>query len=189
MSQPYPRNPDEPLSLVLLDDELLDEVAAAAKHDPRRRSIVRFHEHEEPVQRMLNAMEPESYVRPHRHVALLRPEIFVALRGSVLAVRFADDGTPLEGVVVGADGPVRGVEVPPGAWHAFQALEPGSVIFEVSQGPYDPATAKDFAPWSPPEDDRDAGLAFIAAVRAHFEPLIPEVAARDRIEAEEDDIC
>jgi cupin fold WbuC family metalloprotein len=189
MSQPYPRNSDDPFALVPVDEALMDAAAEAARNAERRRAIIRFHEHEERVQRMLNAIEPDSYVRPHRHVEPGRPEVFVALRGSVLAVRFAEDGAPLEAVVAGAEGAVRGIEVPPGAWHAFISLEPGTVLFEVSQGPYDPTTAKHYAPWAPPEDDRDAGLAFIAAMRSHFEQIIPELAARNRIEAEEDEIC
>ena len=31
------------------------------------------------------AVEPESYVRPHRHVNVYKPEAFVSLRGSLLA--------------------------------------------------------------------------------------------------------
>ena len=51
--------------------------------------MLRFHEFDEHVQRMLNAVEPGSYVRPHRHVNPVKPEAFVVLRGSVLVVRFA----------------------------------------------------------------------------------------------------
>src|SRR5207253_507957 len=101
-----------------------------------KRAMLRFHEFDESVQRMLNAVEPDSYVRPHRHVNPNKPEAFVALRGSVLVVRFSDDGAPTEGVVVSADGPVRGAEVPGGAWHCFLSLQPGTVLFEVTQGPY-----------------------------------------------------
>jgi cupin fold WbuC family metalloprotein len=138
---------------------------------------------------MLNGIEPESYIRPHRHLREQEAEVFVALRGSALLVRFADDGAPLDGVVISAEGPVRGVEVPQGAWHCMIALLPGTVLFEAKQGPYDPTIAKDYAPWAPPEDDAEAGQAFIAAMRRHFEPLLPQIAAIDQIQAEEDDIC
>src|SRR5437773_856487 len=94
-----PTNPD-PLALVPFDDALLDEAAGQARSSPRKRVIVRFHELEEGLHRMLNAIEPESYVRPHKHVAIYKPEAFVALRGSLLVIRFADDGAPLEGIVV-----------------------------------------------------------------------------------------
>lgn len=136
---------------------------------------------------MLNAVEPESYVRPHKHP--VKPEAFVALRGSLLVVRYDDSGSPIEAVLIERDGPVKGVEIPPGAWHSIISLEPGTVVFEVIQGPYDPATHKVFALWAPPEESLEESATFNANVRRHFAELIPSLAARDRIEAEEDDIC
>lgn len=188
MSTPYPRKPD-PLSLAAIDDALLDAAVSEARSHARRRAMVRLHEFDEPVQRMLNAVEPESYVRPHRHVSPVKPEAFVVLRGSVLVVRFADDGTPVEGLIVSEDGPVRAAEVPGGAWHTFVSLRSGTVLFEVTQGPYDETTNKEFATWAPTQEEREAAGAFIAGLKARFEPEFPGLAAINQIEAEEDDIC
>ena len=189
MSQPYNRDPADSLALVPVSDVLLDEVTQAAWDSPRKRHMLRFHEFSEPVQRMLNAVEPGTYVRPHRHVQPDKPEAFVVLRGAVLVVRFGDDGTPLEGLAVSEEGPVRAAEVPPRAWHCFLVLRAGTVLFEVTQGPYDAATNKQFAPWAPAEEDAEGAHAFIAELRRYFDPLVPEVAAMNRIEAEEDEIC
>lgn len=186
MSTPFSRNQSDPLSLILFSEDLLHEASSAARDNPRKRSIIRLHEHGEPVQRMLNAIEPESYARPHKHLS--KPEAFVALRGSLLVVRYGDNGSPTEAIFVSADGSIKGVEIPPGAWHSIVALEEGTVVFEVSQGPYDPATHKVLAPWAPPEEDKEAGLAFIAALRAQLDRLVPAIAARDQIDAEEDDV-
>jgi cupin fold WbuC family metalloprotein len=188
MSTPFERNTHDPRSLVAFDDALLDATSAAARHSPRDRWITRFHELDEPFQRMLNAIEPQSYTRPHRHRAPPKSEVFVALRGSALIVRFADDGTPIEGVVISEGGPARGIEIPPGAWHCLVSLEEGTVLFEAKEGPYVQATDKDFASWAPPETDREAGLAFIASVRAHFATVLPTIAALDEIAAEEEEI-
>ena len=51
----------------LIDHGLIDALSAEASRSPRRRAIHRFHEHEEPVQRMINALRDDSYVQPHRH--------------------------------------------------------------------------------------------------------------------------
>ncbi len=67
MSQRYTSESNDPLALIPFGEEALDGVTAAARVSARKRSIVRFHEHGDGVQRMLNALEPESYVRPHRH--------------------------------------------------------------------------------------------------------------------------
>src|SRR5207253_3168795 len=104
------------------------------------------------------------------------------LRGSLLVVRFSEVGESSEGVVVSADGPVKGIEVPPGAWHTVVALEPGTIVFEVNSGPYNPDTHKEFALWAPSEEDKEAGLAYIAGLRARFEGLLPQLAALDQIE-------
>ena len=189
MSKPYPRNSADPLALVPFSDELLDGVASDAVNSPRQRSITRFHEHADYLQRMLNAIEPESYSRPHQHRDPDKVEVFVALRGSALIIRFSADGMPIEGIVVSPEGPVKGIEVPAGAWHCLLALQSGTVLLEVKEGPYDAATDKRFAPWSPPEEDREAGLEYMAQLRAHFTSSIPELSARDLTEAEEDDIC
>ena len=189
MSQRYTSEKGDPLALIPFGEEVLDGVTAAARGSGRKRSIVRFHEHGDAVQRMLNALEPESYVRPHRHAVAGKREAFVALRGSLLVVRYGDDGGVLEGVVVAADGPVKGLEVPEGAWHSIVALESGTVMFEVMQGPYDVETHKEFADWSPSEEDVEAGVEFMRGLRARFEGVIPGLAARDIIEAEAEDIC
>ena len=45
----------------LITKQLLDDLLAQAAADPRGRVPYRFHEHEDPVQRMLNAITPGSY--------------------------------------------------------------------------------------------------------------------------------
>ena len=188
MSTPHPRNPDDPYALLPFSEELLDEVSRAAEGSPRRRSIIRLHEHDDTVQRMFNAIRTDSYARPHRHSDPDKTEVFIAMRGMLLVVRFSDDGTPVEGVLMNEEGPVKGVEIPAGAWHTVVSLDDRSVAFEAMHGPYDPNSHKHFAPWAPPEEDREAGLAFIARLRAHFTATIPEVAALDLIAEEEKDV-
>ncbi|MEA2574795.1 MAG: hypothetical protein QOH93_2093 [Chloroflexia bacterium] len=188
MSTPYRRNPHDPYALVPFSDELLDEVSRAAESSPRRRSIIRLHEHDDTVQRMFNAIRTNSYARPHRHSDPDKTEVFVALRGMLLVVRFSDDGAPIEGVLIREEGPVRGVEIPAGAWHSVVSLDNRTVLFEVMHGPYDANSHKNFAPWAPPEDDRKAGLAFIANLRAHFALTIPEVAALNALAEEDKDV-
>jgi cupin fold WbuC family metalloprotein len=188
MSTPYSRNPQNPHQLVPFDETLLDMAAEMGRASERRRHIIRLHDLDEPFQRMLNAIEPESYTRPHRHLDPGKPEVFIALRGIALVVRFGDNGEPLEGVLIKADGPVRGVEIPEGAWHCLLSLESGTVLFEAKEGPYAQATDKDFAAWAPPESDLEGGQVFMAELRTHFSALIPELDAREIVEAEEDEI-
>ncbi len=81
MSQRYTSESNDPLALIPFGEEALDGMVEAARGSVRKRSIVRFHEHGDAVQRMLNALEPESYVRPHRHPVAGKREAFVARQG------------------------------------------------------------------------------------------------------------
>ena len=37
------------------------------------------------------------------------------------------------------------------AWHTVIPLTPGSILFEIKAGPFDPSLAKEWAPWAPEE--------------------------------------
>jgi len=140
-----------------IDDRLLDDLSRAAQAAPRRRKNHNLHgDYDDPCQRLLNAVEPGSYVRPHRHLDPPRPECFLLLRGRLAVLLFADDGGIEEVVLLAADGPCRGVDIPAGVWHSLVSLEAGSVFFETKPGPYRPLADKDFAPWAPAEGSADA---------------------------------
>lgn len=149
--------------MILIEDALIAQVASAAEGSPRRRMNHDFHQAPEVVQRMLNALRDDSYVRPHRHADPDKVEVFMALQGRFLVLTFDDAGAVTGHAVLDPAGPVRGAEIPPRTWHALLALDPVAVAFEVIQGPYDPATHKRFAAWSP--EDAEEGLAWIRAIR------------------------
>lgn len=141
----------------LIDDQRLDSLSEAAVASPRRRQNFNYHQDlEEPCQRLLSAMEPDSYVRPHRHLTPLKPEAFLALRGRFAVLEFDDHGQLLEVALIGPQEPAKGADIAAGAWHAVIALDPGSVFFEAKPGPYHPLSDKDWAPWSPAEGSPDA---------------------------------
>jgi cupin fold WbuC family metalloprotein len=173
-----------------IDRNLLDLATTRARTNPRRRALLRYHEFPEPVQRMLNALEPDSYARPHRHVTPPKVEVFLVLRGRAIVVRFDDSGAILEAPEIAAGGPRHGVEVPPGVWHMALALEPDTVFYEVKEGPYDPARDKSFAPWSPPEDDAVAGRRYLEGIRRalHLPPLVAHLPDPATLDDEEDDL-
>ncbi|HMA36504.1 MAG TPA: WbuC family cupin fold metalloprotein [Chloroflexia bacterium] len=170
-----PPSDSDALALRPIDRILLDMVALQAQRAPRRRALVRYQALPEAVQRMLNALEPGSYVRPHAHLTPPKVEVFLALRGRGLVVRFDPRGAILETAVLTPAGPQHGVEIPPGAWHTALALEPGTVFYEIKEGPYDPATDKTLAPWAPDEADGAAGHTYLADLRRrlHLPPLDP----------------
>jgi cupin fold WbuC family metalloprotein len=86
----------------------------------------------DPIQRLLNAYEPGTYFRPHRHPQAERWELFLCLRGRAVVLTFEDPGRVRERVVLDPSGPALAVEIPPGVCHAIASLAPGTVLFELA---------------------------------------------------------
>ena len=149
--------------------EILEAKSAEAKSNSRKREILVLHRGDmDPLQRMLNALEPGSYIQPHRHHAPPKPETLILLSGAIAFVPFLEDGTPdaENFVLLHRTKGSLAVDYREGLWHTFFALEPNSVIFEVKPGPYNAATDKEFAPWAPNENAPDAHSTGSAKLRA-----------------------
>lgn len=154
--------------ITLIDEALLDQVCAEAAASPRRRKNRNFHPRDDhPAHRLLNAMQPESYIPPHRHLDPDKDETFVVLRGLLGLLLFDDAGNVLRAATVGAGGAALGVDIPHGAWHTALALAPDTVFLEAKAGPYLPSTEAERAPWAPAENAEGAA-AYLAALKRCF---------------------
>lgn len=142
-----------------INHDLLDQLTENAKNSPRRRAIHCFHEGAtDTMHRMLNALEPDTYVQPHCHPD--KSEAFIVLRGRMLFVVFDEGGNVIKHHILAYDTGNFGLEIPPKTYHTLIALEVGTVIFEIKHGPYDVLTDKIFGTaWSPQEGSADC-LAF-----------------------------
>lgn len=142
---------------IQINNQLINQVSDRAKTAIRKRTNYNFHQSmEDPLNRMLNAMEPGTYVQPHKHQDPDKREAFLILRGSMLVVAFDEQGTITEHVILNPKGGNFGLEVPPRTYHTLICLEPGSVLYELKDGPYDPLNDKVFASWAPKEGDTNA---------------------------------
>jgi cupin fold WbuC family metalloprotein len=101
-------------------------------------------------------MQPESYIRPHRHALDPKPECFIALQGRFVLLTFDDQGAILSATLLGPREQTWGVDLPPGIWHCVVCMERDSVLFETKPGPFDPLSKKDPAPWAPNEASSEA---------------------------------
>ncbi|MFA9459486.1 WbuC family cupin fold metalloprotein [Thiohalorhabdus methylotrophus] len=145
------------MPITRIDDTRLDALRGEARDRDRLRANDNLHpELTDPVQRMLNAFEPGTYVRPHRHGSPPKWELFLALSGAAACLTFDDSGMVTERCEIRAGGPLYGAEIPAGTWHSLAALAPGTVLFEIKPGPYAPLTDKDFADWAPEEGGAEA---------------------------------
>jgi cupin fold WbuC family metalloprotein len=146
------------LNVKAIDHRLLDELSSTARKSPRLRAHHNFHDNlDEPCQRLVIAMEPGSYLQPHRHWVHAKPELFIVLRGLVVVLLFSDAGDITDSHALSPDGDTLGFEVPPGMWHTAVSLKEGSAFMEVKPGPYQPIAPEDQAAWAPAEGDSGAG--------------------------------
>jgi cupin fold WbuC family metalloprotein len=134
--------------------EIIESLSKEAKTTPRLRKNLNYHENlSDTLQRLLNAMEPGTYIRPHKHESPDKREVFILLRGKVVVFCFDNEGKVTDYTILNPKNGSFGVEIPERTWHSIIVLETGSVIFEVKDGPFEPISDKNFAPWSPPEGD------------------------------------
>ena len=154
----------------ILDNELLTDLSAQARTNPRLRQNYNLHAGlDDPCQRLLNAMEPGSYIRPHRHLTPPKQEGFVGVRGRLAAFMFDRQGEVIDVVLFGPGESACGVDLPAGVWHTVVSIEPGSVFYETKTGPYVPIAAEDMAPWAPAEGSEGAGKYLESLVRLAVE--------------------
>ena len=142
---------------MLINQSMLDALATEAAASSRRRKNRNFHLTDDATaHRLLNALEPDSYVRAHRHLNPAMAETIIAVRGRFGVVQFEDGGAVREAVVIAPGGENIGIDIPSGTWHTVIALEPGSVFFESKAGPYVPIAEGEKAVWAPAEGEAGA---------------------------------
>ena len=126
---------------MIIDDQLLDKVAAKAEESPRLRMNYNLHNSlDAKAQRLINVLLPGTPlpVHRHRHTA----ETYVILRGKMFVVFYNDFGAQTERYLLDPTQGNYGVQIPAGQWHGIEVIEP-SAIFEVKDGPYMPLEPED----------------------------------------------
>jgi cupin fold WbuC family metalloprotein len=143
-------------NVLAVDVAMIDDLLAQAKASPRQRKNLNFHEREtHPCQRLLNAIVPGSYVRPHRHVLENKEEFMMIVRGCLGVILYDELGNVTGKMKLEENGPVRAVSIPIGVYHTAVALKP-TVIFEAKGGPYAPHRPEELAPFAPAEGSPEA---------------------------------
>ncbi|MEI6884621.1 MAG: WbuC family cupin fold metalloprotein [Bacteroidota bacterium] len=143
--------------MVRIDKTLLDSVTTEAISLPRLRKNFNFHkEYSDTLQRLLNALEPMSYIRPHKHEDPDKREVFFALRGRILVIEFDENGEVADHQILDPAEGVYGTEIPERTFHTIVSLESGTVAYEIKDGPYSPIDDKNFASWAPAEGSAEA---------------------------------
>lgn len=128
---------------MVINQQLLDDLTRRAQNSPRLRMNLDLRNSEDDgSQRMLNAIEPGSPVRIHRHQHT--SETVVCIRGKVVEEFYDELERICTGLIVlTPNGPNVAVNIPAGQWHSIRAVESGSVVLSVKDGKYEPMSEAD----------------------------------------------
>lgn len=143
----------------------LDGLSQEADKSSRKRQHSNIHaSYQDPCQRLFNAIAVDSYIPPHRHLLDPKKETLIAVRGLFALILFNETGVIIDTIKFGSEkyasseDLASGVELLSGSWHTVVALVPGSILFEVKAGPFNPEQAKELAPWAPKEGSEESVL-------------------------------
>ncbi len=140
--------------MIKIDQKLLDEMALKSRVAKRGRAHYTFHKSDEDtLQRMLNAMQPGTYLQPHKHENPDKREVFLVLTGKFLVVEFDENGKITDHMILDAKSNQYAAEIAERVYHTVICLEPDSIAYELKDGPYNPIDDKNFASWAPKEGE------------------------------------
>jgi cupin fold WbuC family metalloprotein len=124
----------------------------ASRLSPRKRFILPIHRTQDAlVQRMMNFLQPGTYIRTHKHPRPGAIETIVVLSGRIRFYTYSDEGEALMQRDLESGSSNCLIDIEDNVWHSFEVLSPDTIIFECKMGPYDAKLDKEFAPWSDPE--------------------------------------
>lgn len=140
-----------------LTEELIRKGIEASGKSERLRIILPVHRTQDAiVQRLINFLQPGTYIRPHKHPLNHASESIVMLQGEIRFFTFDDQGVVNSAEKISSS-PIPGVvDIEPGVWHSFLVLEKDTILFECKKGPYNAKTDKEFAKWAPAEGDPES---------------------------------
>lgn len=152
----------------IINRQTLDQLSELARTNPRLRKNWNIHPNDDfPAHRLLNAMEPSSYIRPHRHLDPNKDETFIILRGKLGILIFDDNGKVVETLLLDAAGDIFGADIPAGVFHTAVSLQEGTVFFEAKAGPFRMLAEDEKARWSP-EDGSDESIVYLDIMKRQF---------------------
>lgn len=127
---------------MIIDKELLDQLTAQAKANPRLRQNYDLRNSEnDGSQRMLNAIEPGTLMPIHRHPNTTTTVIII--RGKMCQNFYDENGSLTESVILDAEGDTRAVQIEQSRWHNLESLESGTILFEAKDGAWEPYEIKE----------------------------------------------
>nr|WP_319541272.1 WbuC family cupin fold metalloprotein [uncultured Pseudodesulfovibrio sp.] len=157
-STDYPLAMDTPETDVTpLSLTMVGALLAQSREAPRKRMLQTLHtSHDALAHRMFNAMQPGTYIMPHRHLDPPKDETILVMAGSLIFVQFTDEGVVENTILLQPGTENFGIDVAPHIYHTFIPLKQDTLVFETKTGPYEPDSDKNVPDWAPREGSPEA---------------------------------
>lgn len=127
---------------MLLTKALIETLSKFAKNNERLRMNYNLHNSfSDSVQRMFNAIEPNSLIPIARHP--YSSETLILIQGKLRVNIYNEERNIIESVLLDLNIGNIGYHIPKGTWHKVESLEEGTIIFETREGPYTPVAEED----------------------------------------------
>lgn len=140
-----------------LDLNIIEEGLKVSRKSKRKRIILPIHrEQNSGVQRMLNFLQPGTYIRPHKHPLKHATESIIVIQGALRYFVFDGSGNITHEYRLSSEVTDCVMDIEPNVWHSFVVLQRDTIIFESKIGPYNILTDKEFARWSPEEGSAES---------------------------------
>lgn len=147
--------PDTDISPLTLS--MVGQLLNLSRKSPRLRMLQKIHKsHDSNVQRMFNALQPGTYLMPHRHLNPRKEETIMVVAGSLLFIEFTDEGEITNTILLQPGTENFGVDVAPHIYHTYIPLKPDTLMLEIKDGPYAATNDKDVPAWAPREGTPEA---------------------------------
>lgn len=139
-------------SVFVLGSSEIEKGVQISRANERKRMILPIHRTQDAlVQRLINFVQPNTYIRPHLHPRKHAVETIFLYQGSIEFIVFSDDGKIDDHYTLKAASSNPMIDIEPNIWHSFLVLEPDTIVMEIKRGPYDSQLDKAFADWAPEE--------------------------------------
>lgn len=135
-----------------LSNKEIEEGVLASRTSDRKRMILPIHRTQDAiVQRIVNFMQPETYIRPHKHPREFASETVALVKGGMIVIHFSETGNIINTYELDDKKPFNLIDIEPDKWHGMIITQPDTIVFEFKRGPYDKDDDKSFAKWAPEE--------------------------------------
>lgn len=122
----------------------IDQVCKEASDNERLRMNHNIHNSlDEPVHKLINALQIGTSFPVHRHMHPPKKETFVLLQGKLNVLIYDDQKNLKHSVELSKDSGNMIIELMPDDWHTIEVLEPDTAILEIKEGPYIPYNEMD----------------------------------------------